>query len=153
MEIVSKDGAWQGLGRVWIDGVLLRSADCPIAIRIDTPEGLVYTRLEIEKVSVSRKGAVAVRMRAVGYPWARSEYHDEYNQPMIHPGLPPEGVVDRVVLYLKPVTTSLAGREWHGFSYVVTYESKSRNIHRILILATWEIGGRSSATRCCIRDS
>jgi len=139
--LVGEAEQFVGLGGVWIDGVAVRSPARPLVLRIDTPEGILYTRYIVEDIRAEADGATAVVLRAVGIPWGRREYCDEYNQQLIDVEAPVEPVVDTVTLLLRPAQLELGGRPWQGFSYAVRYESPSREIHRILVHGTWEIGG------------
>lgn len=137
------DGAneFVGMGEVRVGGVPLRGAERPMLIRLDTPDGVLYTRFVVTNVAETGDGA-RVEMTAVGLPWGRSEYEDEYNQSMVNAALPASTVEDRLALALTPATLELSGRRWTGFSYRFEFHSESRKIHRLWTHGTWELGGR-----------
>ena len=110
---------FMGLGGVRVGGVALRSASTPIRLRCDTPDGILYTRLLLDAVHAEADGSTRIELKAVGLPWARGEYCDEYNQPLTFPTLSPAKVEDRIALILRPSTLELGGRTWTGFSYAV----------------------------------
>ena len=139
--IETKQREFIGLGGVTIDGVKLRGAARPITVRLDTPDGILYTRLLVEKVNRTAKG-VEIVLQAIGQPQESGEYLDDYAQPItwLHEFGKP--IVDRLSLILTPVSLKMGGRDWSGFSYEFRFTSKSREIHRLMTHATWEIGGR-----------
>lgn len=139
--IVGRGKEWRGIGGVQVDGVGLRDATWPITVRVDTPEGILYTRFLIDDIAPKQKGAVDVRLRAVGLPWGRQEYMDEYQQPMVTPDLSPEPVEDLLTLTLAPASAKIGGVGWQGFSHAFRFKSARRRVHRLLVNGTWELGG------------
>jgi len=138
--VQSSTGDFIGLGAISAGGVALRKAARPLSIRLDTPDGILYPRLGVTGVTRSDDG-VCVALSATGISWGRGEYCDEYDQPLIELGQPVEPVEDRLTLILTPVSRTLGGRIWEGFSYAFHFQSDTRSIHRLLTLGTWEIGG------------
>lgn len=139
------DGEFIGIGSVSIGGQALRSAARPIIVRIDTPEGYLYTRLEFVSQSSTPAGpagpTTTILLRAKGLPWGRAEYADDYDQPTINLAPRLETVEDELRLIVAPASLELGGRKWAGFSYHWEFSSPKRKIHRILEHATWELGG------------
>jgi hypothetical protein len=135
--LLSPQNELLGLGAVSVGGVPLRNAARPVQLRMDTPDGILYTRFEVTSVADGR-----IEMTAVGIPWGRTEFEDEYNQNMVNTALPATAVEDRLVLVFEPVSLELGGRHWEGFSHRFEFHSDSRKIHRLWTQATWEIGGR-----------
>ena len=132
---------WLGLGEITVSGTRLRAGDRPLILRLDTPEGILYTQFQLGRVHKTAKGGAEVHLRACGTPWVRQEILDEYTQPLLN--LPPslDPVEDEVILHLEPLDLELGGLAWRGFSYAFTFWSKRRQIHRMLVDATWELGG------------
>lgn len=130
-----------GLGGVSVNGVPLRDGSRPFRVRLDTPEGVLYPTLQIERTRKQGNG-VKVEMIAVGLPWGRTENLDNYTQSMVTLEPPGRSVRDRLTLHLAPVRLALGGREWTGFSYAFEFRSAQRKIHRLWTDGTWEIGGR-----------
>jgi len=142
VELVLDDaGNFLGIGMVSIAGVQLRSAARPILLRLDTPDGILYPRLEFLGIESDANGSARVKLRAHGIHWERGEYGDDYDQTLIWVTPNAEPVVDEVTLLLAPAQLALGGRDWQGFSYAVSFRSDERRIHRLLLHATWEIGG------------
>ena len=81
IQLLENDGDFVGFGAVTVGGIALRNGARPIVIRVDTPTGILYTRLAIEKIERSESG-VEIALDAIGLPWGRCEYHDEYGQPL-----------------------------------------------------------------------
>lgn len=140
--LVTDNGDFLGLGGVTVKGVTLRSRARPIQLRLDTPDGIFYPRLELRKVERDGDGTVRVGLRAHGVRWTRGEYADDYDQATVWLSDSAEPVADELDLILKPATLTLGGREWQGFSYAFEFSSEARQIHRLLVHGTWEVGGR-----------
>lgn len=136
----SADKEFLGIGAVAIDGVQLRSTERPFVVRLDTPDGILYTRLTIEEIDTTDDKAV-VKMIAHGFPWSRGEYLDECTQTMITTDLPVDGCDDQLDLVLEVGELQLDGKEFVGFSYSFKFKSEKRKVHRFLTHATWEING------------
>jgi hypothetical protein len=132
---------WRGIGAITAKGVALRNGAHPMEIRLDTPNGYLYTQYFLEQVTQKEDGSAEVRLRALGYPWGRQEYMDEYEQPLFNLQLGTEPIEDTLVMSLKPATLALADREWTGFSYHFTFSSEHRKVHRLLVHGSWELGG------------
>ncbi len=131
-----------GLGAVTVGGVPLRATTRPITIRLDTPDGYIYPTLILRGAAKLPDGGVRVQLAARGIHWDRGEYLDDYGQNVLWLEPYAESVEDDLALVLKPVTLAMGGRQWQGFSYAVEFASTKREIHRLLVHATWEIGGR-----------
>lgn len=139
--LVGEQNAFLGLGGVSIDGVALRSANSPLQVRLDTPDGILYPRLEFLEVShEATKGATCIHLRLHGLHWGRGEYADDYDQSLVWLSEGAAAVVDDLRIILNPCKLALGGREWTGFSYAFKFESVARRIHHQLVLGTWEIG-------------
>ena len=140
--VVAGNGDFLGLGRVTVNGVELRGAARPLQLRLDTPDGILYPRLELLKIDRGGDGTARIGLRAHGIRWTRGEYADDYDQATVWLSDSAESVADELDLILKPATLTLGGREWQGFSYACEFRSATRQIHRLLVHGTWEIGGR-----------
>lgn len=134
-------GSLLGIAGVSIHGTPLRSSAHPMLVRLDTPGGILYSRLKLDGIQYGDDGAVRVQLRAIGLPWGRGEFLDNYRQPLLGLKSPNEPVVDDLALILRPAHLSLGGRSWTGVSYSFEFKSQSRAVHRLLTLATWEIAG------------
>lgn len=132
---------WLGIGAISVQGVPLRQQEHPLVVRLDTPDGYLYTQYFLEKVVYREEGAVEVIFRALGMPWGRQEYMDEYEQPLFNLRLGGEVVEDTLQLHLAPVTMNFSDREWTGFSFSFAYASEKRQVHRLLVHGSWELGG------------
>ncbi|MBI4027960.1 MAG: hypothetical protein HY360_23450 [Verrucomicrobia bacterium] len=129
-----------GLGGISVGRVRLRAARRPFLVRADTPEGVCYARFQLGRFQ-RRRDQVAFELCAEGWPWGRTECHDEYNQQMIAVGHDIEPVTDKLRLALAPAELELGKRRWVGFSYSFEFRSARRKVHRLWTEATWEIGG------------
>jgi hypothetical protein len=139
--LATATGDFRGIGQVTVDGVPLRSAARPIVLRLDTPDGILYPRLELLGMDRGADGAARIRLRAHGIHWGRGEYADDYDQSIVWLAENAALIEDNLILNLEPAGLVLGGREWSGFTCAVHFHSASRRIHRLLVDATWEIGG------------
>ena len=137
----TENGYLLGMGGVSFRGTPLRSPARPLLIRLDTPEGILYTRLKLEGIRYQNDGAACVQLKALGLPWERGEWLDNYDQQQVSFTATLETVQDDLVLILRPASLNLGGKQWSGFSYALEFNSVARRIHRLMIHATWEIGG------------
>ena len=135
------DKEWQGIGDIVVRGTPLRNGDHPMVVRLDTPDGTLYTRYLLQRIAPKEDGSVEVHFRAIGFPWKRQEYMDEYEQSLYNLQLDTKPIEDTLILRLVPATLNLGGRAWTGFSYAFEYKSAKRKIHRLLIDGSWELGG------------
>lgn len=136
-----RDGRWLGFGAVEVDGHVLRDADLPWRVRIDTPDGILYTELLFDRLEYTEGGAAELHLRAMGLDGGQQAYRDEYGISLMNPAPRTEPVEDRVTIRLAPSTLTLAGSVWHGFSYQVRFASDERKICRIVSHESWELGG------------
>ncbi|MHB9130203.1 MAG: alpha-amylase family protein [Armatimonadota bacterium] len=134
-------GEFLGIGQVSIDGVVMRSDVRPIVVRLDTPDGILYPVLKVQGIEREADGTTRVCLQTTGIRWGRGEFADDYDQPVMWLTPDAEPVTDTVELILKPASLTLGGKDWQGFSYAFQFRSAGRQIHRLLVHATWEIGG------------
>ena len=138
--LTGENSEFLGIGQVTLSGVPVRGATHPVVLRLDTPDGILYPRLELLGVDERAEGA-SIRLRAHGIRWVRGEYADDYDQATVWLSETNAPISDELSLLLTPVGLSLGGRAWEGFSYALQFHSDARQIHRVLIDGTWEIGG------------
>ena len=136
------DGNRLGLGAVTVQGESLRNPSRPLTVTLDTPDGYLYERFQLKKIVPLSSGGARLELTATARHQDRGEYFDDFGQPVVWFEPFVEQVTDDLVLELQPVSLKLADRDWSGFSYRFLFQSKSRQIHRLLTHATWELGGR-----------
>ncbi len=142
--LVNEEGEWGGLAGICAGEIPLRSADLPMTVRMQTPEGILYTRYVLHDIHAEADGTHVLAFDASGMPWGVQDYLDEYQQPMVTVALPQQPVEDRLWLELRPRTLTLGGRDWVGFSYLFRFKSQARRLHRLTVRGSWEIGGAIS---------
>lgn len=139
--VCGENNEFIGLGAVTIDGAALRSTTRPMTVRLDTPTGVLYPHFFIRKVVEQADGSVEVCMCAQGMYWERGEYADDYDQTIVWLSETNEPIEDDFSLIFAPAALALGGKDWNGFSYAFRFHSDTRQLHRMLVHATWEIGG------------
>ncbi len=137
-------GQFLGFGTIQLDGVSLRDGRTPLALRLDTPEGILYTTLVRREIREAG-GGVDLVLDAHGCDWGRCDYMDDYEQSLIVPSRP-EAMVDEIIVSLRPVSRTIRERVFHGFSLGFRFRSDTRQIHRLLLRGTWELGGTLDGT-------
>ncbi len=114
IEMVLKKRVWLGLGRIMSGKTLLRDGSRPIFLRIDTPEGILYTSYALGNIDVSKTGRSTVTLKAIGCPWGRREYLDEYDQQQYSIMEHAQTVTDEVKLEFSPAQENIGGRTCTG---------------------------------------
>ncbi len=155
LELVERDGFFLGIGAVHAGDVALRNPRRPMGVDIRTPNGeqMRDFRLESQRtldggghrlefsMSVERGGLMEwmvheVRPRLNLSDWTRG----------------PEPAPDTsLVLEIRPVSRTLGGRDFVGFSYQYVYEG-AYPIYKILDRATWEVGGSAVGSEFWMRN-
>ena len=139
--LLGPDGLFRGLGDIRVRGVPLRNGAAPLRFQLDTHDGILYTQLRLREVAPLADGGHELRLDAIGLPWGRGEIHDDYAQAVLSLDASDATVTDDLRIELRPVSQTLGGREWSGFSYRMRFRSDSRQVHRALVRGTWELGG------------
>ena len=142
--LTGADGDWLGLGEIRAGGVALRSGTRAWTPRLSTPNGIIYQRFEAAGLKRLPGGGLEARFRAIGWPWVHQEFCDEYSQPLLHLPAKLQPVEDHFSLHIEPLSRELGGRVWTGFSIALGFQSRSRGIRRMIVDATWELGGAMS---------
>lgn len=142
LELVSQGRQLLGLGKVWINGVLIRSATSLIRPDFSTPDAVHYQDFQL--VTVERRGQQTVlHTLAQARPEVYGEIMDEYSYNLAFPKLR-ETETDQLDWLLEPQELLLDGVRYVGFSLGFRFASRQREIHRLTTVATWEIGGRAT---------
>ncbi len=147
MQILVRDGFFQGLGTVSARRRKLRGDDWPIVPLIQTPDGWRVSRLKIRDVSV---GDEDLRIEMIPYMaslgctewvgwdgeicWSAEAWGRE----------PQRDRGGAVKLELTPVSRSIGGLEYVGFSYAYSYRSRKHGVYRLHDRSTWELGGSAT---------
>jgi hypothetical protein len=139
--LLAPDGFFKGLGSITANGIPLRNGAVPFRFQMDTHDGILYTQLRLREVVPLSDGGHELRLEALGLPWGRSEILDDYAQTVIYPAISDRPVLDDLRIELRPVRHTLGGHEWSGFCYRLHFRSDTRQVHRALVHATWELGG------------
>ncbi|HEY3398522.1 MAG TPA: hypothetical protein VGM19_12780 [Armatimonadota bacterium] len=142
IELLFEGCCFLGLGQVSCDGVPLRDGTWPLRPRISTPGGLTYDRMELLSAEADAEGFL-LRIKLVGAPGVGHPQFDFY-RPMFVTELPAEPVEDLLEWRLTPLRQDIEGETWDGFAYSYRFRSESREIHRLLDWATWELGGQAA---------
>ena len=143
IELMVEDGRFLGLGKIAVHGVAIRSATVPLRPEIQTPEGIRYDTFRLDAVR-SRGGEVVLVTTAFGRQAMFGEYRDEYDSLLAWPRAAVGPFADMVEWRLRPETLTLDDVTYEGFSYALRFRSGKRSIHQVLMVATWELGGRAT---------
>ncbi len=141
IELLVEHGDLRGLGGVWAQGVALRNGAVPLAPYLKSDTGVLFTRFRLERTEPLPEGGYAVHTTAIGIPTLESAYEDEYNGVQALVGLLERPLEAEVVWLLRPEALQIQETGYTGFSYAWRYRSTDARLFRVLVTATWEIGG------------
>lgn len=141
---LNKAGDALGLGAVRAGKVPLRNGAIPLRPWLWSVQGVDYTRFQVLGLQASEGGGVAVETVAHGIPRHEEAYGDESNDRLFRLSASDAPVEDRLTWLLRPETLELDGLTYQGFSYAWTFASQTQKLHRLISVATWEIGGAAT---------
>ncbi len=142
IDLLVRNGRFLGLGKIAVNGVMIRSAAVPLRPEIQTPDGIRYDSFRLRKVYADCKEVVLVTT-AIGTQSLYGEYRDEYDNPLAWPNAAQSPILDTVEWRLRPEALDLDGVAYQGFSYALRFRSSHRSIHSMTLVGTWELGGRA----------
>ncbi len=139
----TKQREFLGLGRVSIGNAMLRAATVPLRPLIQTPDGIRYDAFRLD--AVRRNGdEVVLVTTAFGRQTMFGQYRDEYDSLLAWPRVEGGPFRDILAWRLRPETLTLDDTTYRGFSYALRFRSRQRSIHQVLMVSTWELGGRAT---------
>lgn len=133
-----------GLGRITIDGTVVRSGELPLRPFTQTLDGLEYDRYEVEDLSATANRLV-IRTRALATAGAVHVQLDHSLDP-IWSARPWDGRVlasDTLEWILERAERKLGDRTFEGFRYYFRFRSARRSVWYLLDRASWELDGRA----------
>lgn len=143
LEILLDGKLFRGLGRAWIDGVLVRSGRLPLRPETQSFKGVELARLLFRGVKAAGTG-IRIRLAAEFRPLFCKVMRDHSFDPIHETGdwdretVAGSGELDIV---LAPARDCFNGVEFGGFSYHYEYRSKDVPLYWLMDLASWELGG------------
>jgi len=139
------DGLWNGIGRVTVGGVTLRSGTVPMNLSVATPEGVMWMSPRVVRRETRSDGSLRFHFtgRRLATPLMEWMVHTVRNRRNIDALLATPQDDDRtaVQLDLAPARRQLAGREAVGLSYQYHFASPDLRIYKLLDHASWAVGG------------
>jgi hypothetical protein len=142
-ELLTRDDAFLGLGRVWIGDTLVRSGRLPLTVSTTSYTGHDLAGLTLLGVKKSAK-EVRVRLRASFRPAATKLMRDHSFDPIHDTGdwdAAPESGSGELDVVLRPARDSYNGVAASGFSYHYEYRSRQVPLFYLLDKASWELDG------------
>ncbi len=138
-EIHSDDSRFLGMGRVWIDGVLVRSGRLPLRPYTQTFGGLELARLVLLGAD-ARRIRLQAEFRRLPVKLMRDHSFDPIHElaDWDQDQLAGRGRLDIV---LAPATDTFNGTRFDGLSYHYEYRSKDVPLFWLLDMASWELDG------------
>jgi hypothetical protein len=153
MDLVQKKGLFLGLGRVRCGGVALRSGRRPMFVEIRNPYGVEMSDFRLASKTVTPRGArlsFRMKQRQSGpMEWQIHECRRLVNTDWTARPAPSDARLD---LILKPVTRTVAGTVFQGFSYQYRYASRKAPVYMLLDRGSWELGGRAAGNEFWMRS-
>ena len=145
-----------GLSSVNFRDISLRSSERPFFVSIRNPWGIRLCEFRIEKITEKKDG--------VELTFSASQVSDGPMEWQLHECRPMLNTADwsekakpakstSLSMLIRPVSRTVGGLEFSGFSYQYFYKSKDIPIYCMLDRATWEIGGRSVGNEIWLRNA
>ncbi|MBS3763087.1 MAG: hypothetical protein KGZ25_07270 [Planctomycetes bacterium] len=144
IELRQEQSGFKGLGSIRVDDVELRNDRRPMFVSIRNPDAIQFTDWVLEKEEERDDGVVlelSGRCQQKGLmEWMCHEVRNRLALPdWTAESQPAEDT--RLELMLRPVTRTIGGERYAGFSYQYKYRGESIRIYWILDFATWEPRG------------
>ncbi len=138
-----KSGRFLGLGRIWLDGQLLRGRR-PMLPEIRTPFGFVVQELRWVRHRCDSEG-FRIELDCLGLASGPMDWmlHSVRNREVTGDWTPGRRLekCGTLIFELKPVVRNIDDTDAPGFSYQWHYQSTTHRIHRLTDRTTWEPGG------------
>ncbi len=149
------EAEFQGLGQVTLGETVLRSGRRPMFVEIRNPGGITLCRYRLQKVKATAAGTTLTfsmdRKEGGMLDWMVHTVRTRYSTAdWTEAPRPAEDTT--LELDLRPVTRTLGGTAYTGFSYQYRYRSATIPIFRILDRGTWEPGGRAVGNEFWMRN-
>jgi hypothetical protein len=133
-----------GVGSVRVGGVDLRDGSSLLTPYIRSVDGVDYAHVELREIVPAAGGGVDIHTIAHGEPRLESAFGDEYDVQQIVVGRGVRARQDELIWHLRPAMLELDGVPYRGFSYAWTFRSDTEKLYRIIVHATWELGGKAA---------
>jgi hypothetical protein len=156
LEFLQEGKEFRGIGRVEVNGIVLRGSRRPMFVELRTPEGVEFFGFEIKNRKETAQGIVlefSMKARACGLQdWM---VHSVRNLRATRDWDQPEWTPAKTVLrlHLRGIEETFDGRTFHGFEYFYEYESEDYPIYRLLDRSSWAIGGSIPGNTFWLRNS
>lgn len=145
IELKTEGDAFLGLGRITIDGRVVRAGVLPLRPYTATHDGIEYDRFVIDQIEQTSK-RIVIHTRALGVASPVAAVLDHSLDPVWNTrawdGRPL--LEDRLDWIIEPGAKRIGGVEFAGFSYSFRFRSKKNEIYYLLDRATWELDGDAS---------
>ena len=142
-EVLSRQGRFLGIGRVWIGETLVRSGRLPW--RFDTQSFNGFDLAEIELLGISEapeevRVSLALRFEPLKVKLLRDHSFDPIHETGDWHDETPVAV-GRMAMVLTPATDCLGGESFQGFAFHYEYESADVPLFYLYDMASWELDG------------
>ncbi|HPD16997.1 MAG TPA: hypothetical protein PLE19_18775 [Planctomycetota bacterium] len=155
LTLLSRGGRFLGLGEVRVGGVPLRSGRRPMFVEIRNPSAITLCDYTIEHEEANDTGITldfSMKRREGGVmDWMVHSVRNRYSTADWTQAAQPAPDT-HLLLELRPVSRTLAGRAFTGFAYQYRYRSESIPIYKLLDRGTWEPGGRATGCEFWMRS-
>ena len=138
-EVLTKDSAFLGLGRIWIGKTLVRSGRLPLRPFTQTFSGLELAGLKLLRVHGGRVELEA-QFRQMPVKVMRDHSFDPIHETGDW-GRDAVAGTGRLDLVIKPARDAFNNVKFSGFSYHWEYRSKDVPLYWLMDQASWELDG------------
>jgi len=141
-ELLTLDGHFFGLGKVWIGKTLVRSGRLPLRPNTQTFTGWGLSHLNLRDVAES-SDSVRISLEAVFSPLPIKMLRDHSFDPIHETGDwdAPETRRGRIDLVITPAHDTFGPHHFEGFAYHYEYESADVPLFFLYDQASWELDG------------
>jgi hypothetical protein len=153
LDLECAEGVFRGIGRVFLDGVVLRDARLPWTFYSESDTGERSVRFESFTLEGVTENAdeVALTLRSVGHWMPRQQGADAMGEARISSRRlsAPEAVF---TWRFRAITEIIQETEWRGVATSIEFDSGTAPLHWMMETATWEIGGRADGCTLIQQD-
>lgn len=155
LDLLWRGEEFLGLGSVHAGSTALRGGQRPMFVQIRTPDGFEYSDYRLTNHLVTPSGAkleFAGHVKGGGLmEWMVHEVRPRVNT-ADWTAVPEYDFDTRLTLELKPVTRTIGGRQFTGFSYQYRFSSPTHPVYKIVDRGSWELGGNALGNQFWMRN-
>lgn len=151
LDLLLDGDRFRGIGQVWFQGMLLRSAVIPWTVYAESEEGLRFDDFRLHTIERGAGGSVTLRLVADARWLPRVQAADMMGDARLLTRRQHRASAD-LAWRFRPITERIWENDWAGLAMQVEYRCPGHPIHWLLEDATWEIGGEAAGATLIQQD-